>query len=232
MSAKPIGGLEQSRYRLRLALVLLAGIIALLWFLHNEQPGGFRFQAASSKQFSGNSGQLDEVSNDSSPHVESERDRAISAFLAKRYRVSQQVMQEFVRTAFVAGQGIGVDPLLIIAVMAVESGFNPIAESVAGAKGLMQIIPKFHAEKLEEFGGEKAIFEPRANILVGSQILREYIQRMGDVGLGLRIYGGGPIDGENRYPDRVLDEKRRLQQVVTQHDRALRPTPSHDKGSL
>jgi hypothetical protein len=96
----------------------------------------------------------------------------------------------------------------------------------------MQIIPKFHAEKLEEFGGEKAIFEPRANILVGSQILREYIHRMGDVGMGLRVYGGGPMEGENRYPDRVLDEKRRLQQVVTQYDRAARPVPARERAGI
>ena len=225
MSANSIDRPEQSRRTLRLTLVVLAGVIALFWLVHGERLSGFGIYPAVSKQLSADSQILGEVSDDSPSQIDSERDRAISAFLAKRYRVSQQVIQEFVRTAFAAGQGIGVDPLLIIAVMAVESGFNPIAESVAGAKGLMQVIPRFHAEKLEEFGGEKAIFEPRANILVGSQILREYIQRMGDVGLGLRIYGGGPIDGENRYPDRVLDEKRRLQQVVTQHDRALRPAP-------
>jgi soluble lytic murein transglycosylase-like protein len=136
--------------------------------------------------------------------------------------VSHDVTLDFVRIAYAAGQRIGVDPLLVIAVMAVESRLNPIAESVAGAKGLMQIIPKFHPEKLQEFGGERAIFEPHANIVVGSRILREYIQRTGDVSNGLRIYSGGPLEGENSYPARVLDEKRRLQQVVSQYRHAVR----------
>ena len=232
MDADSIGRPERSRHTPRLAAVMLAGVVAVLWLIHGEQPGGSAFQPMSGKNLSANSHNLSEVNDDFPNNIEWERDRALSAFLAKRYRVSQHVIQEFVRTAFVAGQGIGVDPLLIIAVMAVESGFNPIAESVAGAKGLMQIIPKFHAEKLEEFGGEKAIFEPRANILVGSQILREYIHRMGDVGMGLRVYGGGPMEGENRYPDRVLDEKRRLQQVVTQYDRAARPVPARERAGI
>ncbi|OGA11705.1 MAG: hypothetical protein A2W68_11320 [Betaproteobacteria bacterium RIFCSPLOWO2_02_64_14] len=202
--------------------MLAASVAALGLILHNQHPGWPNLTSTQQADFAADDSILDEISRKSAAQSDHERDRAISAFLAKRYRVSQDVTLDFVRLAFAAGHHMSIDPLLIIAVMAVESSLNPIAESVAGAKGLMQIIPKYHAEKLEAFGGEKAVFEPRANIVVGSQILRDYIQRAGDVSLGLRIYGGGPVDGENHYPAKVLGEKRRLQQVVSQHHQ---PTP-------
>jgi soluble lytic murein transglycosylase-like protein len=183
---------------------------------------------AQSEQLAEVSSKIEEVDQKSVAYQkEVERDRALSAFLAKRYRVSHDVALDFVRIAFAAGHRIGVDPLLVLAVMAVESRLNPIAESEAGAKGLMQIIPRYHPEKLVAFGGEKAIFEPHANIVVGSQILREYIQRAGDVSDGLRIYAGVPPEGENSYPARVLDEKRRLQHVVSQQRKAGRDAPSN-----
>lgn len=202
--------------------VLAASVAALGLILHSQHPGWLKLAPAQQEDVSSDDAVLDENHRKSIAQRELERDQAISGFLAKRYRVSHDVTLEFVRMAFATGQRMGIDPLLIIAVMAVESNLNPIAESVAGAKGLMQIIPKYHAEKLEAFGGEKAIFEPRANIVIGSQILREYIQRTGDVSLGLRIYGGGPVEGENQYPAKVLGEKRRLQQIISQH---LQSTP-------
>ena len=104
--------------------------------------------------------------------VEESRYRALSGFVANRYRVSQDVAYDLVRVAHRAGHQLQLDPLLIIAVIAVESRFNPIAESVAGAKGLMQIIPKYHTDKLEEFGGVDAVYDPAANIQVGARSSR------------------------------------------------------------
>lgn len=147
--------------------------------------------------------------------LEADRHRAISEFLAKRYRVSQAVTFDLVGIAHAAGRQFGLDPLLIIAVIAVESRFNPIAESVAGAKGLMQIIPKYHGDKLQEFGGEKAIFDPEANIIVGSRILKEYLGRTGNLGTALQMYAGALNDDQDLYTSRVMSEKQRLQQVVS-----------------
>src|SRR5690606_23780012 len=99
-----------------------------------------------------------------------------------RYRVSQEVAFNLVAVAHKAGRELQLDPLLIIAVISIESSFNPIAESVAGAKGLMQIIPKYHGDKLSEFGGPEAIYDPVINIHVGAQILKEYIRITGNLG--------------------------------------------------
>ena len=152
----------------------------------------------------------------SSAAPENSRYRALSAFLAKRYRVSQAVTHDLVTIAHAAGQQIGVDPLLIIAVIAVESRFNPIAESVAGAKGLMQIIPHYHSDKFRDFGGVKAVFDPEANIVVGSQIIKEYLSRTGNLNSALQLYVGAASDQESVYFGKVMTEKQRLMRVIGQ----------------
>ena len=146
---------------------------------------------------------------------ENSRHRALSEFLSKRYRVSQAVTLDLVSIAHAAGQQMGLDPLLIIAVMAVESRFNPIAESVMGAKGLMQVIPKYHVEKFREFGGEKyAVFDPETNILVGAQILKEYMSRTGTLNGALQLYVGSSSEEDDPYIGKVMNEKLRLQEVL------------------
>lgn len=142
------------------------------------------------------------------------RHLALAEFLAKRYKVSQDVTLELVEIAHAEGQASSIDPLLIMAVIAIESRYNPIAESVAGAKGLMQIIPKYHGDKLAEFGGEKAVYDPESNIRVGARILREYLSRTGNLGIALQMYAGALGDDNDTYTNKVLDEKQRLQRVV------------------
>ncbi len=157
--------------------------------------------------------------------IEEGRYRALSEFVAKRYRVSQEVAFDLVSVAHRVGEQLQLDPLLIIAVISVESRFNPIAESVKGAKGLMQIIPKYHTDKLEEFGGERAVFDPETNIQVGAQILKEYIRLTGHLGAGLQMYAGALGDNDDQYTNKVLNEKQRLQQVVS-HSLRRGPAPA------
>jgi soluble lytic murein transglycosylase-like protein len=146
--------------------------------------------------------------------VEESHHRAVSEYVAKRYRVSKEVALDLVAQAHRVGKELQLDPLLIIAVIAVESSFNPIAESVAGAKGLMQIIPKYHTEKFQAFGGAETVFDPATNIRVGAQILKEYIRHTGNVGIALQMYAGALGDNEDQYTNKVLGMKQRLQYVV------------------
>jgi len=147
--------------------------------------------------------------------AEDSRYRAISEFVARKYRVSQERAYEFVHLAHSVGHQLGLDPLLIIAVIAVESRFNPIAESLAGAKGLMQIIPRYHTDKFEEYGGEKAVFDPIANVKVGARILKEYIRVTGNVGIALQMYAGALGDGEDHYTNKVMTEQQRLKRAAS-----------------
>ena len=155
-------------------------------------------------------------------HGDEGRYRALAEFLSRKYKVSERMIFNLVGMAHHAGRQIGIDPLLIIAVMAVESRFNPIAESMAGAKGLMQVIPKYHTDKLKGYGGEDSVFDPQTNILVGSQILKEYIARTGNVNVALQMYAGALDDAQDVYTNKVMSEKHRLQQVV---NRPVRHAP-------
>ena len=140
--------------------------------------------------------------------------RALVNYLARRYRVASSATEQLVDAAYDAGQQVGLDPLLILAVMAIESRFNPIAESGVGAKGLMQVIPKHHQDKLSDHGGEVAVLDPTTNILLGARILKEYIRRTGSLEAGLQFYNGALGDASAQYAQKVLAERERLLAVV------------------
>lgn len=140
--------------------------------------------------------------------------RALVAHLSRRYQIAAEPTGRIVEAAYRAADDTGLDPLLVLAVISVESRFNPIAESGMGARGLMQIIPKYHLEKLAAHGGEEAVLDPESNIVVGTQILREYVRRTGSLEAGLQYYNGAAWDEEARYTRRVLEEHRRLAMVT------------------
>lgn len=153
------------------------------------------------------------------------RQRALAAYLSRKYRVSGEATAELVGEAFHAAQRTGLDPLLILAVVAIESSFNPIAESTYGAKGLMQVVPRFHLDKLAYQGGEESVLDPRTNIRVGAEILSDYIRRAGDLQGGLQMYAGAVEDPANQYSQKVLAEKQRLREraAALPSERARRP---------
>ena len=151
----------------------------------------------------------------STESTQAREQRAVTEFIARRYRVAEEATAGFVSTAYRAGGELSVDPLLILAVMAIESRYNPVAESSMGAKGLMQIIPKYHPEKLQEHGGEQALLDPDVNIHVGARILRDYMRRFGETETALQMYAGAFDEPTSQYAGKVLAEKARLLQVLT-----------------
>jgi soluble lytic murein transglycosylase-like protein len=151
--------------------------------------------------------------------------RALAEYVARRYRVSRDETANIVALAYNAGQGLKVDPLLILAVISVESRFNPIAESVMGAKGLMQVIPKFHLDKFRPLGGEQAVFDPLANIMVGAQILKNYMRQTGDLMEALRMYVGSSDENDNDYADKVIGERDRFQALLQNYG-GRKPAPA------
>jgi soluble lytic murein transglycosylase-like protein len=140
--------------------------------------------------------------------------RTLAVYLSRRYKVAQDATEQLVGAAHEAGSRTGVDPLLILAVMAVESRFNPIAESVMGAKGLMQVIPKFHQDKLDALGGGDSVFDPMTNIMVGARILKDAVRRGGGLMPGLQLYAGAFSDDSQQYAQKVMAEKERMLQML------------------
>jgi hypothetical protein len=138
----------------------------------------------------------------------------VTDWLSKRYRVANDATNMLVSTAYVTAREIKIDPLLILAVMAIESGLNPFAESPMGAQGLMQVMSKVHHDKFQDMGGVQAALNPVANIRVGALILKDYVQRGGSVEAGLKYYvGAAAFETDDGYGSRVLAEWKRLKQV-------------------
>jgi hypothetical protein len=133
-------------------------------------------------------------------------------YVKRRYRVSQEALMPVFEMAQLIGKERRIDPLLIVAVIGVESGFNPFAESAMGAQGLMQIIPRFHLDKLPNGAGDKPLLDPIVNIKVGVHVLEEAIRRRGGLVAGLQYYAGSS-DPEGSYASKVLAEKERLEQA-------------------
>lgn len=138
---------------------------------------------------------------------------ALVQYLSRKYLVATQAAQMFVDTAYVVGDELKVDPLLLLAIIATESRFNPYAGGqVGGPTGLMQVMMNVHREKFAQLGrGETMVFNPVANIRVGAFILEYCIRTRGSVAGGLLCYCGASGPGaDGGYTEKVLSERRRL----------------------
>jgi hypothetical protein len=135
-------------------------------------------------------------------------------WLSRKYRVAPEPLSVLVAEAFVIGQKQRLDPTLILAVMAVESRFNPYAQSPVGAQGLMQVLTRVHTDKYEDFGGHMAAFDPVSNLRVGVKVLQDCIRRDGSVEGGLRCYVGAVTTDGSWYINRVMSEHLRIQSVA------------------
>jgi soluble lytic murein transglycosylase-like protein len=159
----------------------------------------------------------DAVARATALHIDSlPREQAeVAQWIARRYRVAVEPIAALVQEAWAMGQRAGVEPTLILAIMAIESSFNPFAQSPVGAQGLMQVLTRVHDEKYSAFGGKHAAFDPITNVRVGVQVLKECIARAGSVELGLRHYvGAALLETDGGYVARVIAEQGYLRAVA------------------
>lgn len=145
----------------------------------------------------------------------SAREQAVVAeYIARKYRVAAQATAQLVKAAYLTGREVGIDPLLILGVIAIESSFNPYAESGVGAQGLMQVMTKVHQDKYEAVGGVAAALNPYANIKIGALVLKDCIARAGSLEGGLKYYvGAATTNTDGGYGAKVLAERARLRQL-------------------
>jgi len=159
----------------------------------------------------------------SDPRGLTRQQAAVALWLARRYHVAPEPVSRLVQEAWEVGGKAGLDPTLILAVMAVESSFNPFAQSAVGAQGLMQVMTKVHNDKYEAFGGNHAAFDPVTNLRVGVQVLKECIARAGSLEAGLRYYvGAANLDEDGGYANKVLSEQQSLRLVAAGKNVPLR----------
>jgi hypothetical protein len=149
-------------------------------------------------------------------------------FITRTYQVAADQAGPIVVNAYRAARDAKLDPHLVLAVMSIESRFDPKAKSPRGAQGLMQVVTRVHARRFEPFGGIAAAFDPIANIRVGTQILKEYISNAGSAEGGLKGYVGAAGRMDDRgYGSKVLAERAKFAAVaagrVTSLDTKLGP---------
>jgi len=141
---------------------------------------------------------------------------AVAYWLSKKYRVAPEPLSALVAEAYSIGKRTKLDPTLILAIMAIESGFNPFAQSPVGAQGLMQVMTQVHRDKYDGFGGKLAAFDPVTNLRVGVKVLQECISRAGSIEGGLKFYvGAANLENDDGYGAKVIAEYNRLQMVAT-----------------
>ncbi|MDP2819649.1 MAG: lytic transglycosylase domain-containing protein [Polaromonas sp.] len=140
---------------------------------------------------------------------------AVAFWLSRKYGIAPEPLSVLVAEAFEIGQKAKLDPTLILAIMAIESGFNPFAQSPVGAQGLMQVMTKIHHDKYENFGGKLAAFDPVTNLRVGVKVLQECIARAGSLEAGLKFYvGAANLESDGGYAAKVMAEHARLLAVA------------------
>ena len=139
----------------------------------------------------------------------------VARWITRRYHVAPEPIARLVQESWTVGQHTNLDPTLILAVMAVESSFNPFAQSPVGAQGLMQVMTKVHNDKYEAYGGHLAAFDPVSNLRVGVLVLKDCIGKAGGLEGGLHFYvGAGASEDDGGYASKVLAESQLMKRVA------------------
>jgi len=121
--------------------------------------------------------------------------------IAQRYDVSVYSVEYVIS---IVEQVFPRDPLLLLALIGVESRWQPWVRGAAGEVGLAQIIPTLHGPT------EQALMDIRTNVTVAAVLLEAHIQRRGIRG-GIAAYNGTGPRAE-AYASRVLAEYARLKE--------------------
>ena len=137
--------------------------------------------------------------------------RAIADFYEKKYSLDRNKIEEYVSNTVLIAKEVNIDPVLLLAVISIESNFNPNTKSHAGAEGLMQVMTAVHRDKYAIFGGTSDAVKPEVNIRVGAYILKYLIATAGSLRNGLKFYvGAANAEDDGGYADKVMAERNRL----------------------
>ena len=143
---------------------------------------------------------------------------ALVQAIRSKYRVAPEPLNAIVLEVFDLANRAKLEPTLILAIIGIESNYNPFANSPIGAKGLMQVVPEVHSELFTPYGGTMAIFDPKTNLRIGVKILKKCIDLTGKLEDGLRLCKAGEdsLSLEEEYISRVLAEQARLKNALPQ----------------
>ncbi|MFM0080415.1 lytic transglycosylase domain-containing protein [Paraburkholderia sediminicola] len=144
------------------------------------------------------------VASDAAPDAGLPALSDITAMLRAQFRVAPLESMKIARAVLIEAERQAISPVLLLAVMSVESSFDRHAVSIAGARGLMQVLPAAHPRLI---AGTTDLSDPAINVRIGSTILRGYLdQSGGDLDAALVRYSGG----RRGYAQRVVLRMQRL----------------------
>ncbi len=154
---------------------------------------------------------IDPQALDSKLMASVENQRAVADFFEKKYKLERSKIEEYVSNAVLIAKEVNIDPVLLLAVISVESNFNPNSKSHAGAEGLMQVMTAIHKDKYALYGGPTDAVKPEVNIRVGAYILKYLIATSGSLRNGLKYYvGAANAEHDGGYADKVIAERNQL----------------------
>lgn len=138
--------------------------------------------------------------------------QALARRISQDYGLAPQAAMFLVSEGQQAAEQHHVDPVLLLAVVSVESRFNPYVMSSSGAIGLTQTMPSAHPSKIQIIHDNgNTLIDPAANLRVGASILAEYLRwSHGDIIGALQQYNGARGDKTAKYAHKVLRNYDRL----------------------
>jgi len=157
------------------------------------------------------SSKIDPQALDSNLMGSIQNQRAVADFFEKKYSLDRSKIEEYVSNTILIAKEVNIDPVLLLAVISVESNFNPNTKSHAGAEGLMQVMTSVHRDKYALYGGTQEAVKPEVNIRVGAYILKYLIATAGSLRNGLKFYvSAANAEDDGGYADKVMAERNRL----------------------
>ena len=128
-----------------------------------------------------------------------------------RGKVSEHKAKKIVDNVYAYAEKHEVDPVLVLAMMKNESTFNEKAVSREGARGLLQVIPKYHKDKLKGRNPHDVV----VSIDAGIQVLKEYLADNGNnVRHALHKYSGG---GGQRYIKKIAGTHKEISTAIIEY---------------
>lgn len=136
-----------------------------------------------------------------SPTVETDKRAEDRILIVKTVQAEDVKQKDYIEET---AECYGISPKIVKAIIKVESGGNANAVGDAGNSiGLMQIQPRYHAQRLKE--GE-SLLDPKVNVRVGCEILSEIMAKHGTLDEVLTVYNAGHDTGDRSYANRVYEE--------------------------
>jgi hypothetical protein len=159
--------------------------------------------------------------------------RALESILAEKMpNVEAADRNRLAAVIYEEAKAASLDPFFVLALIAVESGFDHVAESERGARGLMQLRPSTLRSEAERSRLGADLDDPVLNVRAGIRYLRRLVQAFGSTDVALMAYNAGPnrilryLQDEGAiperflvYPEKVNGELKRLrrQQPLSSH---------------